>query len=187
MAAGGSGFGFVAGGGPGRRALGGGWGDAEGGLGGEDLGDPGLVGGVIGGDAPFGTGLEDAGDEGDLVGVDEAALGVAGFGPGVGEHEEELVEAGVGEGAQDHAGVVGPETEVFRQGGGGLGAFGDEAGEEGADAVFEHFAGDDGGFGVLGDLGVGVFAAAEADLEPELGVGGGESGGGVGSLGFEEG
>ncbi len=100
--------------------------------------------------------------------MDKAALGVAGFRPWVGEQQEQPVQACVGQAAQQDARVVGPEEEVGRERGDGLrGALRHQGGEQGADAVLEHLAGDQGRFGVGSDLGDGVFTAAEADFEPK--------------------
>src|ERR1700689_3338136 len=87
LPSGGDGFGFVARGRPGFWAAGGA-GDGKDILRGENLVGPLLVGRVVGGDSPFAAGAECARDLGQKLRMHEAALGVPGFRPGVGEHEK---------------------------------------------------------------------------------------------------
>ena len=56
---------------------------------GQHLGHPFLVGRVVRGDAPFGAGPQHARDLRQQRGMHEAALGVAGFRPGIGEQQEQ--------------------------------------------------------------------------------------------------
>ncbi len=101
--------------------------------------------------------------------------------------QEQLVEAGRGELAQQDAGVIGPEPQVGRQRRVRLGALRDQAGEQRADSVLEHLAGDQAGIGVRCRQRLGVLAAAEADLKPELGRRARKSGGGVAGERLREG
>ena len=91
---------------------------------------------------------------------------MARFRPGVGEQQEQPVQARIRQVAQQDARVIGPEAQVGRQGRVGFLALGHQGGQQGADAVLEHLAGDQGRVGVGADLGEGVLAAAEADFQP---------------------
>ena len=99
--------------------------------------------------------------------MDEAALGVAGLGPGIGEQQEQPVEACIRQRPQQHARVVGPQQQVGRQRRVRLATFGDQAGQKRADAVLERLAGDQADVGVGGDLCQRMLAAAEPYLQPQ--------------------
>jgi hypothetical protein len=176
------GLGLVAGAGPALGAGGGGRGDVEQGLLRHDLGDPGLVGRVVAGDAPLAAGAEGAGDQRQQRRVDEAALGVAGLGPGIGEEQEEAVERALRQQAEQVAGILRPEAEMAGERGGGLRALGDQGGEQRAEAILEDLGGDVADPGIGPDLGQAVLAAAEADLQPERLDGRGEGGARIGRL-----
>jgi len=117
----------------------------------------------------------------------EAALGVARLRPGVREQQKHAVQAGIGQGGQQGAGVVRPDQQVGRQRRGGrVGAIGHQARQQGGDAVLERFAGDQPGIGIRLDLRCRVLAAAEADFQPQPGRRRGEAGLGSRRIGHRQ-
>ena len=80
--------------------------------------------------------------------------------PGIGEQDHDPVQGGVGQGGHHIAGVVGMQPHILQS------ALLDMAQGRG-DAVQEWLAADHQGFGVARRLGRQMFAAAEADLQPD--------------------
>ncbi len=97
----------------------------------------------------------------------EASLGMPRLRPGIGKQEEQPIEAGVRKNAQQGACVIGPQAQVRGEGRIRFAPLRRQPGEQRADAIVEHLAGDQARFGRGGDLRQRVLAAAVADLEPQ--------------------
>jgi hypothetical protein len=101
--------------------------------------------------------------------MDEAALGVTRLRPGIGEQQEQAIEAAVRQQPQQRPRVVGPQPQIAWQLRCRLAALSDQVRQQRADAVVEHLAGDQSCLWMPDDLLQGVLAAAEAHLQPQLG------------------
>ena len=98
--------------------------------------------------------------------MDEAALGVTRLRPGIGEQQEQAIEAAIRQEPQQRSRIVGPQPEIARQSRGRLAALSHQMREQRADAIVEHLAGDQSGFWMPDNLLQGVLATAEAHLQP---------------------
>ena len=154
----------------------------EPGLGGEHLRRPGLIGWVVGRDPPFAARPHRAGNQGHVIRMDEPALGVAHLGPGVGEHQEQAAERAGRQLPQQDAGVLVPDQQVRGDRRGCLAPLWDQGREQRTDAVLVYLAGDQARVRVGRRQRAGVFAAAEAHLQPQLGRALREGGERVGGL-----
>ena len=91
------------------------------------------------------------------------------FRPGIGEEQEGARQAALGQGSQQQAGVIAKDTDIVQA------ALLDMAKQAGH-AVDEGFRPDDADLGMGFRLGRQMFAAAEADLEPDFIDGAGKQG-----------
>ena len=101
--------------------------------------------------------------------MDEAAFGVTCLRPGIGEQQEQAIEAAVRQEPQQRSCIVGPQPQIAGQRRGRLAALSHQMGQQRADAVVEHLAGDQSGLWMPDDLLQGMLATAEAHLQPQLG------------------
>ena len=104
--------------------------------------------------------------------IDDPPLVMAGLGPGIGEQHEDALEAGVGQGAQQQAGVVDHHAEIAEPRALGVREQARDAGDVG-------LAADQADLGVGRGLRGEMLAGAEADLEPQALAPSGNSAGGI--------
>jgi hypothetical protein len=98
--------------------------------------------------------------------MDEAALGVTRLRPGIGEQQEQAIEAAVRQEPQQRSRIVGPQPQIAWQLRARLAALTHQMRQQRADAIGEHLAGDQTSPWMPDDLLQGVLATAEADLQP---------------------
>jgi len=145
---------------------------------GQDLGQrPTDIAPVIAGHPQFGTGRHGPGQKVQLRAGYEAALGVAGLGPGIGKQHENPAQGARRQDIEQGTGVIGQDTDIGEIPGG------NEL-ERRRDPVDEGFAADQPDIRMGRRLGGEMDAIAETDLKPDLGRGcGSKQGAGIKAAG----
>ena len=99
--------------------------------------------------------------------MNKAPFGMPRLGPGVREHQEQAVQGGIRQSAQQMPRILRPEPEITRQRAGCLRLFRHQAREQSAKPVLEYFRGNIGNLRMRRDLIKRVFTTAKAHFQPK--------------------